>query len=98
MKLKNRFFALGVTASLVLAGIVSYYASGDPDGLEKVAEEKGFIEDATEHSLGNSPFADYGTTGIADDRLSVGLAGIFGVLLMLGLSTLLFKFLASRKP
>ena len=43
MKLKNRFFALGVFVTLILAGVVSFYASGDPDGLEKVAEEKGFL-------------------------------------------------------
>jgi cobalt/nickel transport protein len=97
MKLKNKFFALGVFVTLVLAGVVSYYASGDPDGLEKVAEEKGFLADATDHGLGDSPLADYGVSGIADDRLSVALAGIIGVFLMLALSTLMFKFLAKRK-
>jgi cobalt/nickel transport protein len=97
MKLKNRFFALGVFVTLVLAGVVSYYASGDPDGLEKVAEEKGFLADATDHGLGDSPLADYGVSGIADDRLSIALAGTIGVFLMLALSTLMFKFLAKRK-
>jgi cobalt/nickel transport protein len=97
MKLKNKFFALGVFVTLILAGVVSYYASGDPDGLEKVAEEKGFLADATDHGLGDSPLADYGISGIADDRLSVALAGVIGVLLMLALSTLMFKFLAKRK-
>ncbi len=94
---KNKFFALGVLITLVLAGVVSFYASGDPDGLEKVAEEKGFLADATDHGLGDSPLADYGVSGIADDRLSVALAGIIGVVLMLVISTLLFKFLAKRK-
>lgn len=97
MTLKNKFFALGVFVTLVLAGVVSYYASGDPDGLEKVAEEKGFLADATDHGLGDSPLADYGVSGIADDRLSVALAGVIGVFLMLALTTLLFKFLAKRK-
>lgn len=97
MTLKNKFFARGVFVTLVLAGVVSYYASGDPDGLEKVAEEKGFLADATDHGLGDSPLADYGVSGIADDRLSVALAGVIGVFLMLALTTLLFKFLAKRK-
>lgn len=97
MQLKNKFFALGVFVTLILAGVVSYYASGDPDGLEKVAEEKGFLDSATDHSLGNSPLADYGVTGVADDRLSVGIAGIIGVILILGLTTVLFKYLAKRK-
>ncbi|MFM1906218.1 MAG: hypothetical protein RIT32_1014 [Actinomycetota bacterium] len=97
MKLQNKFLAIGVFVSLLLASVVSYYASGDPDGLEKVAEEKGFLEDATEHGLGNSPLADYGVSGVTDDRLSVALAGAVGVLLMLALSTMMFKFLAKRK-
>jgi cobalt/nickel transport protein len=97
MKLRNRFLYLGIFVTLVLASIVSYYASGDPDGLEKVAEEKGFLEDATEHGLGDSPFADYGVSGVADERLSIALAGAFGVILMLGISTVMFKFLAKRK-
>ena len=97
MKLANKFLAIGFLVTITLAGVVSYYASGDPDGLEKVAEEKGFLENATDHSLGNSPLADYGVSGIADERLSVGFAGVIGVILMLGLSTLLFKFLAKRK-
>lgn len=97
MQLKNKFFALGVFVTLVLAGVVSFYASGDPDGLEKVAEEKGFLADATDHGLGDSPLADYGVSGVADDRLSIALAGGIGVLLMLGISTAMFKYLAKRK-
>ena len=97
MKLQNKFLAIGVFVTLLLASVVSYYASGDPDGLEKVAEEKGFIEDATEHGLGNSPLADYGVSGVTDDRLSVALAGAVGVVLMMVLSTFMFKFLAKRK-
>ena len=97
MKLQNKFLAIGVFVTLLLASVVSYYASGDPDGLEKVAEEKGFIDDATEHGLGNSPLADYGVSGVTDDRLSVALAGAVGVVLMLVLSTFMFKFLAKRK-
>jgi cobalt/nickel transport protein len=97
MKLSNRFMLSGVFVTLVLASVVSYYASGDPDGLEKVAEEKGFIDDAVDHSLGNSPLADYGVSGISDDRLSVAAAGAIGVILMLIISTYLFKFLAKKK-
>lgn len=97
MKLSNRFLALGIFVTLILASVVSFYASGDPDGLEKVAEEKGFLDDAVDHSLGNSPLADYGVSAVTDDRLSIALAGSFGVILMLVGTTLLFKFLAKRK-
>ena len=32
----------GVTIALLLAAVVSYYATGSPDGLERVAENLGF--------------------------------------------------------
>ncbi|MEV4224726.1 energy-coupling factor ABC transporter permease [Nonomuraea sp. NPDC049725] len=65
--------ALGVT--LVLAGLVSSYASADPDGLESVAEEKGFLGQAADHLFGTWALADYGEVG----GIPVGVAGIIGV-------------------
>lgn len=74
------FFVAGAVVVLALAGVASYYASSDPDGLERVAADEGFIDDATEHVLADSPLADYGVAGVEDARLSVGLAGVVGVL------------------
>ncbi|WP_049563208.1 energy-coupling factor ABC transporter permease [Nonomuraea sp. SBT364] len=65
--------ALGVT--LVLAGLVSSYASADPDGLESVADDKGFLGQAGEHLFGTWALADYGEVG----GIPVGIAGIIGV-------------------
>lgn len=83
----------GVTIALLLAAVVSYYASGSPDGLERVAENLGFAGTADEHAAGNSPLADYGVSGIGDARLSGGLAGIIGIsvvgIVMYGLTRLL---------
>ncbi|MFA1542786.1 PDGLE domain-containing protein [Actinomadura monticuli] len=75
----KRFFAGFLLVSLVLAGIVSYYASGDPDGLEKVAEDKGISAKEKDHSLKDSPFGDYGVKGVENARLSGGLSGVIGV-------------------
>ncbi|MFH8609438.1 energy-coupling factor ABC transporter permease [Streptomyces sp. NPDC018029] len=69
----------GIVASLVLAGFVSFYASADPDGLEKVAHDKGIDKKAEEHATADSPLADYGVKDITDARLSGGLAGVIGV-------------------
>ncbi|MFK4066067.1 energy-coupling factor ABC transporter permease [Streptomyces sp. NPDC029674] len=69
----------GIVASLVLAGFVSFYASADPDGLEKVAHDKGIDKKAEEHATADSPLADYGVEDITDSRLSGGLAGVIGV-------------------
>ncbi|MCL7367552.1 MULTISPECIES: energy-coupling factor ABC transporter permease [Streptomyces] len=69
----------GLVASLVLAGFVSFYASADPDGLEKVASDKGIDKKAEEHASADSPLADYGVKDVADARISGGLAGVIGV-------------------
>lgn len=75
----KRFLAVGLLVALVLAGIVSFYASSSPDGLEKVASDKGINAKEEDHSLKDSPLSDYGVKGIDNARLSGGLAGIAGV-------------------
>jgi PDGLE domain len=73
----------GVVIALILAGIVSFYASSSPDGLERVATDKGFGEEADDHALADSPLADYDTEGVDNERSSVGVAGVAGTLIVL---------------
>ncbi|MFG3160979.1 energy-coupling factor ABC transporter permease [Streptomyces sp. NPDC048232] len=75
----RRLWITGLVTSLVLAGFVSFYASANPDGLEKVAADKGIDEKAEEHANADSPLADYGVEDIANARVSGGLAGVIGV-------------------
>lgn len=75
----KRFFLVFLLAAAVVAGFVSYYASSEPDGLSKVAEDKGFASQEQEHKLGDSPLADYGVKDVENERLSGGLAGLIGV-------------------
>ena len=75
----KRFFAGFLLVSLVLAGIVSYYASGSPDGLEKVAEQEGISAEEKDHALGDSPLGDYGVKGVGNEWVSAGLSGVIGV-------------------
>jgi hypothetical protein len=79
----KRFFIGFLLVSLVLAGVVSYYASSSPDGLEKVAADKGISAKEKDHSLKDSPFGDYGVKGVENARLSGGLSGVIGVGLVL---------------
>jgi cobalt/nickel transport system permease protein/cobalt/nickel transport protein len=72
----------GLAVSLVLAGVVSLYASSHPDGLSYVAERLGFGSPAGAHRTDGSPLAGYAVRGISNDRLSGGLAGVLGVLLV----------------
>jgi PDGLE domain len=73
------FVVAGLLVALALAGIVSYYASSDPDGLTKVSEDEGFAQSEEAHDLEDSPFAGYGTKDVDNERLSGGLAGVIGV-------------------
>lgn len=86
----------GLLVALVVAGIVSFYASGSPDGLERVATDHGFIDQAEEHQAAESPLADYGMAGVDDARLSGGLAGVVGTLLVLGVGSGLFLLIRRR--
>ncbi|WP_433512822.1 energy-coupling factor ABC transporter permease [Nonomuraea sp. CA-143628] len=73
------FLLGGLGLTLVLAGIVSFFASSSPDGLEAVAENHGFLGQATGHMFGSWALADYGDVG----GIPVGVAGIIGVGLVL---------------
>ena len=66
------------SASL-LAGVVSYYASGSPDGLNKVAADQGLADKEKESAAADSPLAGYSTKDVDNERLSGGLAGVVGV-------------------
>ncbi|MER5528941.1 energy-coupling factor ABC transporter permease [Streptomyces sp. NPDC002677] len=76
---RRALWITGLATSLILAGFVSFYASADPDGLEKVAHDKGIDVKSEEHAAADSPLADYGVKDISDARLSGGLAGVIGV-------------------
>jgi len=68
-----------VAAAAVIAGVLSFYASSSPDGLNRVAEDKQFSSLEQSHDAEDSPLAGYATSGVDDGRLSGGLAGVIGV-------------------
>ncbi|WP_053661777.1 energy-coupling factor ABC transporter permease [Streptomyces sp. MMG1121] len=76
---RRALWVTGLVTSLVLAGFVSFYASANPDGLEKVAHDQGIDAKTEKHASADSPLADYGVKDVSDARLSGGLAGVIGV-------------------
>jgi cobalt/nickel transport protein len=79
--MKNaRWIWIGLAAALAVGGLLSLAASTHPDGLERVAEDKGFLEKAAGSPLLRSPLPGYLFPGIADERLATGLAGFLGTL------------------
>jgi len=73
---------IGLALSAVLAGVLSFYASSHPDGLEFVARTLGFEHTAADHATGSFPVADYAVQGVDNARLSGGLAGLIGIVLV----------------
>ena len=92
------FLAGGLLVALLLAGVVSNFASGSPDGLDATARQgctfNAAGRDHRRHLHGSSrsrttswpdsPLADYGIRGIDNPYLSTGLSGVLGVLLTFG--------------
>ena len=92
----RRWWAAGLLIALLLAGVGSYYASSHPDGLERVAEQTGFADSAEESATADGPLADYQTDGVDNPRLSGGLAGVVGTLVVLAVGGGLFWLVRSR--
>ncbi|HWM15023.1 MAG TPA: PDGLE domain-containing protein [Microbacterium sp.] len=78
-RISTRAFTIGALAiALVIACVVSIWASSSPDGLEFVAESTGFLGAAQDSATAGSPLADYGVVLIDNPWLSVALAGAIG--------------------
>ena len=77
---------LWLAAALILAFFISPFASGSPDGLERVAEDKGFLEKGEVRPVVTSPVPDYTWPDIVNEGAATGLAGVFGTLVVFGLA------------
>ncbi len=93
----RKFLILGLLVSALLAGGASFYASSSPDGLEKVAQDVGFIDTAKDHANSDTALADYGVKGVENERLSVGVAGVIGVIATGAVSGGLFLLLRRKR-
>ena len=72
----------GLVIALICAGLISLFASSFPDGLEKVAEDLGFLEKGEGEPILKSPIPDYALPGIKNEKLATSVAGIVGTLLV----------------
>ncbi|MFI7649530.1 PDGLE domain-containing protein [Micromonospora sp. NPDC049460] len=104
------FLVGGLLVALLLAGVVSNFASSHPDGLDSSLRE-GCTFDADDNITGGScpaqqekeheiggPLADYGIAGIDNDFLSTGLSGVLGVLLTFAVAGGAFWLVRRRGP
>ncbi len=77
------FVIAGGLVTVTVAGVVSQFAADSPDALERVAIDQGFADRAGGHLTEGGPFAGYATQGIANEALSLTVAGLVGVALTL---------------
>ena len=109
MKRTTWFILGGLLVALFLAGVVSNFASGSPDGLD-AASRKGctfnendeitggdcMARNAKEHELADSPLADYGLSGIGNSFVSTAIAGVTGVLVTFAVAGGIFWLVRRR--
>ena len=92
--MKSKWWLISLLICLAVA-CISPLASSSPDGLERVAEDKGFL------GLGQeAPYqviADYVFPGIANEALATILAGIIGTLILFGVAYGLAWLLTLKK-
>jgi len=70
---------IGLGISLLVALFLSPFASTSPDGLEKVAEMKGFKERGERWRLWkHAPLQEYAIPWIKNEKVSTALSGIVG--------------------
>jgi len=92
--MKRKWWIVGLLIALAVT-LISPLASAWPDGLERVAEDKGFIEDAQ-----NAPYEvipDYVFPGVGNEAVATILAGIVGTLVVFGLAYGLGALLKRRE-
>ena len=92
--MKMKWWLTGLFVCLAVA-CLSPLASSSPDGLEKVAENKGFIDLGQE-----APFqviADYVFPGIENEAVATILAGLIGTLILFGVAYGVAWLLKSKK-
>jgi cobalt/nickel transport system permease protein len=95
---RTRAFLLsGLAVALVFAVVVSQFAGSAPDGLEKVAQDTGFAASGQSHAMSGSIFAEYATAGVANQTLSLAVAGVAGVIITLAVGTGIFYAVRERR-
>ena len=86
----RRWWLVGLAIAVLVVVVLAPLASPDPDGLERVGEDAGFL-DAARDAL-YSVLPDYTVPGI-DDPVSTIVSGLIGIaivfLVMVGLGVLL---------
>jgi cobalt/nickel transport protein len=87
-----------LVVAVALAVFMSPFASSSPDGLERVAADKGFETAVAEQPAWSlSPLGDYQFPGVADERLATAVAGLIGTVALFVLVLLVGRAFSRRR-
>jgi cobalt/nickel transport protein len=90
---------IGLGISLLLALFLSPFASSSPDGLEKVAETKGFSEKAEGWKFWKyAPFSEYAIPWIKNEKVSTAVSGLIGTLAIFFIAMGIGKLIKRSTP
>ena len=96
---KHLFTILALAVAVGLATAASPFASSAPDGLERVAGDKAFLDRGELAPIQeDAPVPDYAFPGVDDPRVATGLAGFTGTLVVFGLAYGAGAVLRRRMP
>jgi hypothetical protein len=84
----------GALIFALFLAVLSPLASSSPDGLERIAEDKGFMETAREAFFEAIP--DYLVPGIKSEAVATILAGLIGTLLVFAIGYSLARLLKAK--
>jgi hypothetical protein len=91
---RSWWWIVGLAIAALVVVILAPLASPDPDGLERVAGDLGFLERARDALYSIIP--DYTVPGI-DGNLSTILAGLVGIAIVFAVMMVLGRVLARRR-
>jgi ABC-type Fe3+ transport system permease subunit len=94
-RLGRWWWVVGLAIAAVVVVVLAPLASSDPDGLERVAEDTGFIERAQNFFSGL--LSGYAIPGIDDPVVSTILSGLLGVAIVVGVVFVLGRVVARRR-
>jgi cobalt/nickel transport system permease protein len=91
------FVGVGMAVALALVVWVAPLANSNPDGLERVAQDQGFIGTGEDSATADSPLADYAVAGVEDERTGTVVAGLIGTAVVFAVGTgIIFVFKRKR--
>jgi hypothetical protein len=80
---RRAWILTALVAALIVAGVISFWASAAPDGLEKTSAAAGILPPDKDSSALPAPLNNYQVAGLSNHFLSNALAGLAGALLVL---------------